>query len=149
MPTNTSHLGVAYRDLTARDEGSLALCEESLYSSMAPAALDLGPEALSQTAWVASGSACSDSARRLEERVADVLSEATHLGAIGSVWGFLLGGPSALDSMEVEFQELLPPQPRRNHRVVAGVIHRSTARWAGLALSEEELGAVYVEDGDG
>jgi len=55
----------------------------------------------------------------------------------------------ARKSAAVEFDEVLPPQPRRNLRVVEGVVRRSARQWSGIALSADELDAVYVDSGDG
>ncbi len=81
--------------------------------------------------------------------MADVLSEASHLGAMINVWDFLLVDPLTLAHTEIEFDEVLPPQPRRNLRVVEGVVRRSARQWSGIALSADELDAVYVDSGDG
>lgn len=148
MPTKAIH-PTGLRHDSAPVGGSFSICEEALYADAPSQFVGAEAEALFPTIWTSSGSACSESARRVEERLADVLSEATHLGAALSVWGFLLSEPPVMISEEVEFDELLPAQPRLNRRLVAGVVHRSTTRWSGIALSDQELDAIYVESGDG
>lgn len=148
MPTKAMHPAGLRHD-SAPVGGSFAICAEALYPDAPTHFVGFGAEALYSTAWISSGSACSESARSVEERLADVLSEATHLGAALRIWGFLLADPALMTSAEVEFDELLPSQPRLNHRVVAGVVHRSKARWSDIALSDDELDAIYVESGDG
>lgn len=84
----------------------------------------------------------------MEARIAEVLSEVTHLSSMNAVWGFLLAPAVDFTETEFEWDVQLPPQHRRNPRKVVGVVHRRPARWNGLALTESELDAIYVETGD-
>ncbi len=148
MLTRAVHPASSTRDL-ARSEGSYSVCEELLYPFLIGGVVEDVSHRPLQVAWVALSASCSESARRVEEQIADVLSEASHLGAMSNVWNFLLEDPLALAHADIEFDDVLPPQPRRNLRVVKGVFHRVEKPWPGIALSDDELDAIYVDSGDG